>query len=112
MPHGDRAGQGKRGQNHRLAHGQALRHDDRSVQVPTVGEHAGHGRQEETGDLAAKAHEPQQERRVAQPIDQPDHGHLLHPGADQRNTLPKKEQAKVAVLQGPKQDGFLRHSVG
>ena len=82
------------------------------MQVPAVGEHACHGSQEETGDLAAKADQPQQERRVAQPVDEPDHGHLLHPGADQRNALPEKEQAEVAVFQGPKQDAFLRHVVG
>ncbi len=111
MPDGDRTGQGKHGQNHCLAHGQALRQENGPVQVPAVGEHACHRGQEETGDLAAKADQPQQERRVAQPVNEPDHGHLLHPGADQGNTLPEEEQAEVAVFQGPKQDALLRHDV-
>ena len=77
------------------------------MQVPAVGEHARHGGQEETGDLAAKAHQPQQERRVGQPVDEPDHGHLLHPGADQGDALAEEEQPEVAIFHGPKKVRFL-----
>jgi hypothetical protein len=33
-------------------------------------------------------------------VDEPEHGHLLHPSADQGNALPEKEEAEVAVFQG------------
>ena len=107
MPDGDRAGQGQHGKDQGLAHGQALREENGPVQVPAVGEYACHGGQEETGNLAAKAHQPQQERRVCQAVDEPDHGHLLHPSANQEAALPEKKSRRLRRFKAPSKVRFL-----
>ena len=84
----------------RLDHGQGLGHQHDVHAVPAVGQDAGQRRHEKDGHLGEKSHQPEVEGRAGQAVDQPAHGHLLHPGAGQRDALAAEIEAVVAVAQG------------
>ena len=65
----------------------------RSVSTPATRQNQGRG------DLRGEVGQAEQERRVAQPVDEPDRGDLLHPGADDRDALAEDEEPEVAMRQ-------------
>jgi hypothetical protein len=69
------------------------------VAIPPVDEGSCYWRKDEGRDLACEAGDAQQEHRIRQAINQPDHGDLLHPSADQGDALTDKEQAVVSVTE-------------
>ena len=98
-----RAGEGQRGHGERLQHHQGLGDEQQAVAVPAVHEDAGEGGQDQARHWPQKPTRPSQKedaRRAGQLEDEPGHGHLLHPGADERDALAEEEQAEVAVRQG------------
>jgi hypothetical protein len=78
-----------------------LGEDQQSVPVITVGDEACKRSQDESRDLTRETHNPEDESRVSQPIDEPAHSDLLHPGPYQGDALAGKEQTKIPVSQGP-----------
>ena len=54
--------------------------------------------QEEDGDLAGKSENAEQGRRMGHLVDEPELRGRLHPCANERNQLTRKEELKVAVL--------------
>ena len=74
-----------------LGHGEGLGGHEQSAAVPPVGEDSGEGRNPKGGNLAAEADRPQEKLRASHQVDEPAHGDLLHPGADERYALPEEE---------------------
>jgi len=82
-----------------LQHRQSLSGYNYAVAIPPVDESSGYGCKDAGRDLACEAGDAQQEHRIRQAINQPDHGDLLHPGADQGDALADEEQAVVSVTE-------------
>ena len=104
MPHLHGAGQDEGGENHRLRHGCDLGCHHHAVATPAIGEGARERSDNERGELVGEGDEPEHESRARHLVNEPAHGHPLHPGADQRDPLPGEEQAKVAVAKSPQGD--------
>ncbi len=101
MPDRDEAGEDKGGEKRGLQHGQSLRQQQQAPPVPAVGEDAGEGGEEKSGDLSGETDHAEQHRRAGEAVDEPADGHLLHPGADQRNALAGEKKTKVAGIECP-----------
>ena len=63
-----------------------------------IGHHATDQREQEDGNAAEKLIQRQQERGVAEPVDQPALRHDLHPGANAGGAGAKPHQAEIAIL--------------
>jgi len=109
MPDLDLLGQGEGGQQTGQQHGGRLGLEQDAAAVEAVGHQASQRDDQEDGNLRGKADHPQLHRRAGQAVDQPGLRHGLHPGADQRDHLPRGEKAEVPVAQGPEDSsgGFL-----
>ena len=95
----DHARQRQRGQRQRLHARQRLGPHQKLASVEAVDPDAGKRRQHKCGNLSRESDQSQQQRRPRQPVDQPTGGDPRHPGANQRDALPGKEQPEVAVTQ-------------
>jgi hypothetical protein len=72
--------------------------------VAAIGNDTGKRPEKENRALTREGDETEQKRGIGQPIDQPAHGHLLHPGANQRNTLADCEKTEIAMAQRPQSE--------
>jgi hypothetical protein len=63
-----------------------------------VGDHAANQGEQEDGNAAEKLVEGEQERGMAEAIDQPALGHDLHPGADAGHAGAEPHQAEIAIM--------------
>ena len=97
MPHLNVPGQDQHGENDGLCHGRHLCHDHHAVAAPAITECSRERSDDERGELVGEADEPEDQRRTGELVDEPTDGHVLHPAAHQRNPLPGKEKAQVAV---------------
>lgn len=86
-------------EDERLDHECRLGADDESALRDAVGDGAGHEREAEHRSELERADEPELEGGVGQLKDEPRLPHALHPGPDEGNQLPRKEQAKVSVIE-------------
>ncbi len=66
--------------------------------LDAIGHHAADQREQKDGNAAEKLIQRQQERGVAEPVDQPALRHDLHPGADAGGAGAKPHQAEIAIL--------------
>ena len=71
--------EGQEGQQKGLDHGQDLAGEEDLAQVPPVQEYACEAAQEKDGHLADEVHQPQGEGGPGDAVDEPAHGHALHP---------------------------------
>ena len=99
LPHLHDLEQGEPGQRAGQQHGSDLGSDHDAMAAVPVGHQAAHGREQKHGNLAGEIDRTQQRRRPGEPVHQPGLRHGLHPGADQRNDLPREEQPEVAMAQ-------------
>jgi hypothetical protein len=76
-----------------------LRHEQQLPPLHPVGPDAAEGREHQHCDLPGERRDAQQPGRAGQAVDQPAHGDLLHPVADDPQRLAEKEQPEVAVLE-------------
>ena len=74
--------------------------DDNVIAAAPVRHHAANRGQQENRDLPGKTHQPEQQRRARQPVNQPGLRHGLHPGADQGNNLAAEKQPVIPVAEG------------
>ena len=58
-----------------------------------------HGGKQQYWNLAGEAYQSEHGGRVGEAVGQPDHGDLLHPGADKGDILPHEEYAKIFVFE-------------
>jgi hypothetical protein len=70
------------------------------VTVVPVTKIAAESGQEENWDLAGESEKAEQNRRLGQPLDEPELRSRLHPRANERDKLAREEELKVAVLEG------------
>ncbi len=63
-----------------------------------VGHHPADQREQENGDAAEKLVERQQERGMAQAIDEPALRHNLHPGADAGGAGAEPHQTEITIV--------------
>ena len=71
------------------------RRSHRSTKTPARGgdeEHRSHGNE---------ADEAEERRRAGEPVNEPAHGDLLHPRADEREALAREKQSVVPMPEGP-----------
>jgi len=83
----------------RLDHRDYLCHQHHPVTAPAVNENAGKGGQQKRGYRAGKTHNTQQHLGVSHTVDNPGQRYPLHPGANQRNTLPAEKQPVITVTE-------------
>ena len=90
-------GQNEDREDHRLRHGRDLGRHHHAVAAPPVAESACKRSHHESGELVGEADEPENQGGAGQLVDEPADGHVLHPGAHQRDSLPGEKEAQVAV---------------
>jgi len=78
-----------------------LRDQQHAPAVPPIRQHARDGHQQQRRNLARETDDPQQPRRVRQPIDEPPHRNLLHPCAGEGDGLAGEIEAEVPMAEGP-----------
>ena len=88
------------GQQKGLYHAQGLAGEEDLAQVPSVQEDPGEAAKQKDGNLADEVHQSQGEGRAGDAVDEPAHGHPLHPETRQRNGLPAEVQSVVARTEG------------
>ena len=76
--------------------------------IPAVGEHAREWSEKKRRDLPRETGDAEEQRRVGEPVDEPAHGDSLHPGADERDALPREKEAKVARAKRAHRKGETR----
>ena len=89
--------QRQRRERARARHHRDLRDEQNAPPVEPVGDDARERRDQQHRRLSHKRHETQQERRIRQPVNQPRLRDRLHPKADQRNRLARKEEPVIPV---------------
>ena len=62
-----------------------------AMTIRAVGNYAGDGAKEEDRTLAGECDQAEKECGIGETVDQPAHGNLLHPVADEGNTLAGRE---------------------
>jgi hypothetical protein len=72
--------------------------------VPSVGENAAEGCDDERWDLAGEANHAEHEGGVGHPVHEPTQGDRLHPRSDQGDALTDEEQAEVSVPESPENE--------
>ncbi len=90
MPDLNKAKQYQQRHGECLEHKKYLAHHHDPVPVIPVGQHARQRCKQKGRYLAGKADQPKQEYRTGEPVYQPAHGYVLHPGTYQRYTLSNK----------------------
>ena len=108
FPHLDVSEQGQRRKDEGEQHRGGLRGNHGAMPAVTVREQSPQGSEEEHRNLPREPHQPQQQRRLGEPIDQPRLRNRLHPGANQRDDLAAEEQPVIAVPQGAEHHGQPR----
>ena len=112
VPDTDRLREGQEREGQRKDHRRGLGGNDDAVPIVAIGQGAAEGRQHEHRNLSGEAHCPQQHRGARKAVDQPGLRDGLHPGAGQRDELPAKEQAKIAMPQRAQHEGGAGRRAG
>ena len=71
--------------------------------VAAIGQGTGHRRQKQRGDLAGEEDDAELKGGLRHLVDEPGHGDPLHPGADERGSLPSEVQSIIAMRQRAQQ---------
>ena len=98
MPDVDQTSRHQNGEQPGAGHLHVLGAEQNLPALHAVGDHAADQGEQKDGKAAEKLIQRQQERRVAQPVDQPALRHDLHPGADAGRAGAKPHQAEIAIL--------------
>ena len=101
MPDLDDPGEDYGGQKGGLHKGKSLSNNEQGASIPPVSEHSCEGSEHKGRDLAGKADYPKQESGIGEAVNKPAHGDLLHPGADEGDTLTGNEETVISGSQGP-----------
>ncbi len=99
MPDLDGPGQDEGREDHCLRHGRHLGHDHHAVPAPAIAQRPSERSDYEDGELVGETDEPKHQRGAGELVDEPAYGYVLHPGAHQRDSLPREEEAQVAVAE-------------
>ena len=98
--HLDQAEKGQHSQRQRLQKRERLDDHQQVPAVHPIGPHAGDRRQEQHWQLLRSGRYAEEQGGAGQPVNQPAHRHRLHPGPEERETLPGVEDAEVAGAKG------------
>lgn len=99
MPDGDRLSDDENSQHRSLNRCQHLCDEEYSMTSEPIRQHTGKRYQKKQRNVADKSDHSQHQLRFGEPIDQPAHRDLLHPGTDKRYRLSEKEQAEISRAQ-------------
>ncbi len=97
MPHCNRICQRQERKNESLYHGDGLLENQKPAAVPSVGKNPREGGNYKHWQLRRECDNSQQKRRPCDAVDEPCHRDLLHPGADERDSLSDKKESEVSV---------------
>src|SRR5437016_13621610 len=98
MPYCDYLHCGEQRQNQCKEKGKTLGHQQHSTPTPEIGQRPTERSEKKCWHLCGKSHDAKPHRRIREPISQPNDGHLLHPGADERDGLTEEENAEISTL--------------
>ena len=97
LPDGDDAGERQHREHRRLDERQHLGPQQDALPAPAIHEDAGDRPEKQHGDLRAEAHQPEQECRIGEPVDQPARRQPRDPRPDERDALTGEKQPVVPV---------------
>ena len=94
----NQAGGNQNGEDRRTGHLQVLRGQKNLASFHTVGHDAADQGEQEDGDAAQELIQREQERRVAEAVDEPALRHDLHPGADAGSAGTNPHEAEITIM--------------